>query len=116
MWDISLGGCSISGETSRESAKRELFEELGIDYDFSNERPYITINFDNGFDYFYFVNIDLNLDDLKLQENEIQNIKWASREEIKLMIKKEIFIPYVATFIDSLFDLKNQRGIIIKYF
>lgn len=112
LWDVSVGGSSISSETSRDSAQRELFEELGLNYNFSNERPFLTINFENGFDDFYFLNKDLNLDDLKLQKEEVQNVKWASREEIKLMIEKQTFIPYVETFIDSLFDLKNQRGII----
>ncbi len=116
MWDISLGGCSKSGETSRETAKRELFEELGINFDFLNQRPYLTINFDNGFDDFYFINLDMDLNFVILQKDEVQKVDWASREKIKDMINNESFIPYVDTFIDSLFDLKNQRGIIRKYF
>ena len=52
-WDITLGGCAIKGETSKQAIERELYEELGIRYNFSKERPYLTINFDNGFDDFY---------------------------------------------------------------
>jgi len=90
--------------------------QASINYDFSNQRPYLTINFDNGFDDFYFLIMDLKLEEVKLQEDEVQNVKWASREEITEMIDNESFIPYVSTFIDSLFDLKNQRGMIRKYF
>ena len=45
LWEISVGGCSIAGETSAMSAHRELQEEMGIDYDFTNTRPFFTINF-----------------------------------------------------------------------
>lgn len=113
-WDISLGGCSISGENSRETAKRELFEELGIEYDFSNLRPHLTINFSSGFDDLYLIKLDVDLKDLKLQAEEVQDADWASRERIKEMIASEEFVPYVSTFIDSLFDLKNQRGIMTR--
>lgn len=116
MWDLSLGGCSIAGETSVDTAQRELFEELGINFDFSNQRPYLTINFENGFDDFFFINLDINLKNIILQDSEVQKVEWASREKITKMIDDEIFIPYVSTFIDSLFDLKNQRGMIRKYF
>ncbi len=116
MWDLSVGGGVISGETSREAAKRELFEELGISYDFSSERPYLTTNFENGFDDIYFINLDLDINSVKLEKDEVQNVKWATREEIIQMINNETFLPFVATFIDSLFDMKNQRGMIRKYF
>ena len=45
LWDLSIGGHIEAGETSEDSAERELFEELGIKRDFSNERPHFTINF-----------------------------------------------------------------------
>ena len=50
LWDLSVGGSVISGETPCDGAERELFEELGIKYDFSNLRPKLTTNFDGGFD------------------------------------------------------------------
>ena len=31
MWDLSVGGSVITSETSDVAARRELFEELGID-------------------------------------------------------------------------------------
>ena len=34
-WDLSAGGSSLAGENSRETAHRELLEEIGIDHDFS---------------------------------------------------------------------------------
>lgn len=111
MWDITLGGNSQAGETSKQSVHRELLEELGIDYDFTNTRPHLTINFDNGFDDIYFLEMDLDVDKLKLQYEEVQAAKWASRDEILEMRKSGKFIPYFESFLSALFELKTKRGI-----
>ena len=104
-------GCSIAGETSKESAHRELLEELGLDYDFTENRPYFTINFDNGFDDFYFIEMDVDVNSLTLQEDEVQAAKWATKEEILNLRKNGQFIPYYESFLASLFDLRTRRGL-----
>ena len=111
LWDLSLGGCSIAGETSKQTAHRELLEELGIDYDFSDNKAYLTVNFENGFDDFYFVFMDLDETTLKLQEEEVQAIKWATKDEIIALRRENKFIPYFETFLISLFELKTKRGL-----
>ena len=111
MWDITLGGNSQAGETSKQSVHRELLEELGVDYDFSTTRPYLTINFDNGFDDIYFLEMDLDVDKLKLQYEEVQAAKWASRDEILELRKTGKFIPYYESFLSALFELRTKRGI-----
>ena len=111
LWDITLGGNSLAGETSKESVQRELLEELGINYDFSKTRPYLTINFDNGFDDIYFLEMDVDASTLKLQYEEVQAAKWASKEEILKMRENGEFIPYHKSFLASLFELKNKRGL-----
>lgn len=113
LWDVSVGGGVKAGETSRDGAKRELFEELGITYDFSNERPYLTINFNHGFDDIYFLNMDIDPETLVLQKEEVSKAKWASKEEIERMIDGGEFIPFVKSQILALFDLRKQRGMII---
>lgn len=108
MWDVSCGGCSITGETSRETVHRELKEELGLDLDFENVRPSLTVNFDHGFDDFYLVNTDIELSSLKLQAEEVQTAKWASMEEIFAMIDSGSFIPFFKSFIHLLFDIRQK--------
>lgn len=110
-WDITLGGCVQAGENSRQAAKRELNEELGLDYDFSNVRPYMTINFDNGFDDFYLIEKDVSLDEVTFKDNEVQAIKWASKDEISEMIKSKNFIGYYPSFISALFEMRETRGV-----
>ena len=48
-WDVTVGGSALSGETSRQAMHRELCEELGIDIDFSDIRPRLTANFEDGY-------------------------------------------------------------------
>ena len=112
LWDISVGGCVVAGETSQMGAHRELLEELGIEYNFEGVRPHLTINFDNGFDDHYLIEKDIDLKDIVMQEAEVQDFKWASKEEIKKLFKENKFVPYVEPFIMALFELKNIHGAI----
>ncbi len=114
LWDITLGGCGIAGETSSQTAQRELFEELGIMLDFSKIRPHLTVNFENGFDDYYFINLDLDAEKLKLQQEEVQAARWATKQDVQNLIDQNKFIPYVPSFVLSLFDLKQMYGVIYK--
>ena len=108
MWDVTCGGCSVTGETSRDTVHRELLEELGIDIDFTDVRPNMTVNFDHGFDDFYLVNRDIDLSELRLQPEEVQAVRWASMDEIFAMIDNGEFIPFFKSFIHLLFDVRNK--------
>ncbi len=110
MWDITLGGCALTGEDSKTTANRETLEELGIEHDFTKERPYLTMNFDNGFDDIYLLFKDIEISELKLQEEEVQNAKWAGKDEILKMLELGEFIPYHKSFVEILFDLSKRRG------
>ena len=107
MWDVSCGGSVQSGENSRQGATRELFEELSISYDFTNTRPALTINFNQGFDDFYIINLDINdLKTLSIQNSEVQSVKWASKEDIIKLNNMSMFVPYYESFISFLFELR----------
>ena len=109
MWDVSIGGGVVAGEKPNEAAERELKEELGIDFSFANVRPSFTSNFNNGFDDYYIVNMDLNLDDLTFQETEVKSADWASLEKIHKLIDANQFIPYRKGLIEFLFELKDAH-------
>ena len=109
-WDVSVGGGVDAGETSRQGAEREVREELGVSLDLSGLRPSVTVNFDGGFDDFYILTRDLSLEDLTLQEEEVQAVRWASLEEILDMLDRGTFIPYPESFLRFLFDMRTQFG------
>lgn len=112
MWDLTVGGSAIAGDTSQTAAQRELYEEIGLKLDFQQIRPHLTINFENGFDDIYLVEEDVQLHTLTLQYEEVQNVKWASKDEILHRIKNGEFIPYYESLIHLLFDSRKQRGTI----
>ena len=109
-WDISSGGGVMSGETPLHAAQRELSEELGIDINLENERPYFTIHYPKGFDDYYLVDCNLDINEFTYDGNEVLDIKWASLDEIKQMMDNNEFIKYNNGFIDILFSMKKNRG------
>lgn len=113
LWDVTVGGSALFGETSAHAAERELFEEIGFKWDFTDERPFITVNFSFGFDDFYLIEAEIDCETLVLQAEEVQNVKWASRDEIIERIDAGTFIPYHKNLIATLFDMRNHRGAIV---
>lgn len=109
MWDLTCGGSAIKGETSQMAIDREVSEELGIEI--KSVRPNLTINFANGFDDIYLIEKEVDIDNLNLQYEEVQNVKWATKEEIISMIEENVFIPYYPSLISLLFDTRKQYGV-----
>ncbi|KLE16008.1 NUDIX hydrolase [Clostridium sp. C8] len=108
MWDITVGGSALAGEDSIEAAERETLEEIGYKINLSNERPFFTINFEVGFDDYYLVEKEIDIESLTLQYEEVKAVKWASREEVLQLIEEGKFINY--WFSNNLFDMRKQRG------
>lgn len=110
MWDITVGGSAVSGESSQMAIERELIEEIGLEIDLKNVRPHLTINFDQGFDDVYLIEKEIDTEKLKLQYEEVQRVKWSSVDEIYQKIDEGTFIPYYKSFIQLLFDIRKQYG------
>lgn len=110
MWDTTAGGSVIAGETSRQGAKRELFEEMGIKASFEHMTPYFSVNSERAFHDYYMIKKDISLEDLRLQPEEVQNAKWADKEEISDMLKKGDFVPYKNGLIELMFAFSEGRG------
>ena len=112
MWDVTCGGSAVEGENSRQAAQRELLEEIGLELDFEGVRPHFTVNFVRGFDDWYVVHADPDISALKLQYEEVQAVKWASREEVLALIDEGKFIPYYKGYISTIFATAHQYGTI----
>ncbi len=110
LWDISVGGSAISGDSSRTAAERETREELGLNIDLSDVRPTATLYWEHGFDDYYVVTRPVELESLHLQYEEVQAVRWASKEEILHLIDGGQFIPYEKSLIEQLFFRKDHRS------
>ena len=110
-WENS-GGAVKAGETSRQAASRETREELGFDPALEGVRPALTVNFSRGFDDLYLVERDVDAQKLRLQAEEVMDVRWAAREEVLQMIDAGAFIPYRRSLIELLFDMRGQMGML----
>ena len=104
LWDISVG------DSSRTAAERETREELGLELDLSDVRPTMTIHWEHGFDDYYAVTREVDTESLRLQYEEVQRVKWATKEEVLEMIDDGRFIPYEKSQIELLFFRRNHRS------
>lgn len=110
LWDISVGGSAVAGENSRMAAEREVWEELGLKISLKGIRPHLSISYNKGFDDYYLLEQEVETDRLTLQYEEVQQAKWASREEILSMLDSGEFIPYYRHLICLLFDMRRDYG------
>lgn len=94
MWGQTGGGAQ-SGETSWGACVRECSEEMGLTPTLENSILVGTWKRLNDFVDVWLVYSDVNVNDLKLQPSEVQNAKWASRQDIEQMLSDGIFIKSI---------------------
>jgi len=70
------------------------------------------MNYNYGFDDIYLIKQDVDINELSLQYEEVQKVKWASKEEIFSMIDSGEFIPYYQSLIQLFFDSRKKYGAI----
>ena len=89
-WDVTIGGHVNAGEFGRQAIIRECKEELGIDI-IDDEIKYIICTtsvynknnyINNHYDECYLITKDINIKDLKLQKEEVSDIKYFTKDEI----------------------------------
>ncbi len=110
LWDVTVGGCAVAGDSSRSAAERETREELGLPVNLAGVRPAITVHWEHGFDDYYVLTRQVDPESLRLQYEEVQAVRWASMDEILRMIDDGQFIPYEKSLIGMLFFRRNHSG------
>ena len=102
-WDLTVGGCVAAGENSQLAGQREVAEEIGYEVDLTGMTPAVTVTTKNIFNDNYILIREIDPAELKLQPEEVQAAKWATKEEIFDMIDDGRFIPFQKSFISYLF-------------
>ena len=115
LWDVTAAGHVLAGELGYQTVIRETKEEIGVDIT-KNDLEFIggtrsenisgnIIN--RHFNEFYIVHKDIDINDIVLQEEEVQDIKWFNKEEI------------ISRINDNYKDLTDKVGCwnyLLKYF
>ena len=99
-WECS-GGCAVSGETSREAAVRELFEETGIRADEDELGLEWSLTTDSMLRDFYILVKDVPLNAMRLQSIEVCAAKWVSFERLCEMARCGQTTRTVARWLDN---------------
>lgn len=84
----TTGGHVTFGDDGFKTAIKEIEEELGLTF-IPSEFNYVdTFDYKNCFLEIYYVKKDININKLKLQEEEVVEVNWYSIEEINDLIKE----------------------------
>ncbi|MBR3969146.1 MAG: NUDIX domain-containing protein [Clostridia bacterium] len=108
----ATGGAAISGENSYTAANRELYEELGIPSNKQTLKKLARIKRRNSLLDIWFVNTDINANNLRLQKDEVAEARWVSRGEFEQMIREGQFHNYGKEYFDTIFQkIDEQLGV-----
>lgn len=97
LWDVSVAGHVIAGESIIEGALREIKEEIGLDIKEIDlillEVRKNTNRFDNGiidceFQHVFLAKLDTAVSNIKIQEAEVDAVRLFSFEELQQCILK----------------------------
>ena len=109
-WDMPSAGHVAAGETSIEGAIRETEEELGLK---TKKEDYIYVGeyicektWEIG--QIYLLKLDVSLENIKLQKEEVDEVKWLSYDEFVKLFYSEEFIPYDEEYRKLVLNLLKQ--------
>jgi len=94
MWSMT-GGAVLKGENSQQGAVREVAEELGIELDLNNASIVHTIVRKDNFVDVWLVRQDFDISQVKKQDEEVSEVKWADIREIDDLVRNHLFTPSV---------------------
>jgi isopentenyldiphosphate isomerase len=84
-WSVSVAGTVEKWETYEENIKKELFEEIGIkDIPITEVLKMRSCEKHQFFVMFYEATLDRAEEDFILEEGQVEQVKWFSREEFEI--------------------------------
>lgn len=87
----TTGGHVCYGSTFEETVIKEVKEELGIDISKDNFSEVYTYIEDCYFQKVYYLKKDIEIEDIKIQKDEVEYVKWMNIETINFLIKNNQF-------------------------
>lgn len=87
----TTGGHVTYGSTFEETVINEAKEELGIDITFDEVTEVNTYIREKVIQKVYYLKKDINIENITTQEDEVEFVKWLSKEEIDNLIKNKEF-------------------------
>ncbi len=113
MWETVSGG-AIEGDTPLSGTIREIKEELGIVAGKDNMELIGSYKRYNDFVVIYLLKQDVKLNEIKMQKDEVQNVKYVTVEEYAKMIEEGIAVASGFNILKEYLDNYYQKYMIIK--
>lgn len=108
----ATGGAAIAGENSYTAANRELYEELGIPSNKNTLKKLLRIKRRNSLLDVWYISSNIPVNKLRLQESEVAEAKWVSKDTLKNMIKEGNFHNYGDAYFTKVFDeIEKIQGV-----
>ncbi len=104
----ATGGSAVSGEDSITAAMRELHEELGIETT-PNEFLFARrLKRKNSFLDVWFVKVDVDICSLKLQKEEVSEVRWIGGNQLKYLVKQGRYHNYGREYFELVTNSLNK--------
>ena len=104
MWSLTAGAVD-TGETSADGAIREVKEEIEINIDKEELELMLSIKRTHNFLDVWLVRKDIDLKNIVMQEEEVQEVKWVTKEELEEMIKNDEVAGTVTLYYKMFFTI-----------
>lgn len=106
LWSITSGGTD-EGETTLDTAYREVKEELGIEL--KPEELELMMSYKRNHDFVdvYLARKDIKLEEITMQKEEVSDVKWVSKEDLEKLIKEEQTPKSLQIYFEFLKNLIN---------
>ena len=107
-WSVT-GGAVDSGESSVNGMYRECKEEIGVDLNPNKVELMLSIKRKHVFIDVYLDRENFDLNDFKLQKEEVDKVEWLNRSEIRSLIEKGDTANSIVKYFDLLCDLVDDQ-------
>ena len=102
LW-AATAGCVAAGEESRQTAQRELAEEMGLDVEANQLRQVGVSRSQHALGTAWLVEVEVELDQLPLQSEEVLAAAWLTTDQIRRLVEHGIFYDYGTEHFERIF-------------
>ena len=106
----TTGGLVSSGYTPDDTIIKEIKEELGLDVSIDELTLFYTDKRKYAFQDAYYLKKDIDMNEIIVQEEEVEYVKWLSVDEINTLIKNNEFREGNIKSFKKLLEVKNENS------
>lgn len=107
----STGGHVDSGEKPLESIKRETKEEIGVNIDNDKIIFLGMVQIGMPLRFLFYVKKDVNINEVKVQKEEVESISYMSINQIKSIINNNMMLESHAILFEKMLECRNKNNI-----